>query len=260
MICSANEQISSISATVKSFGFIKLRPLSMILYYHNNANFSIFLCYTLCMNTVYVSRFSYFKPSPENAGESPKLEYVEPLFKRRFSQISKMTIQVVHDVLAAESGAVDGATSPKLSFMSFRGELSRQLKINKGLVLDADVMPAQFSLSVFNTPPAVATIALGIKAGYTAVFPGNDDFYAGLLCACAPILCGAEKKIVFVYADECVPDEYRPVFHGSSPDALAFACVLGGEKSAGAKEIFVTERRDDFSSPQSFLDFLCKAN
>ncbi len=210
------------------------------------------------MNKMYVTRFSYFKSSPENPSENPALSFVDPLFKRRLSQISRMTIQVVHDVI---DGAADEKNS-KLVFVSFRGELSRQLKINKGLVQDAEVMPANFSISVFNTPPAVAAIALGMKAGYTAVFPGEDNFRSGFLSACAPVLCGDERKIIFVYADELVPEEYRAVFPGGDPNPLAFACVLSSEKSDGAVEINIDDVSDDgsLSSPVDFLEKICRTN
>ena len=35
----------------------------------------------------------------EQSKESPKLEYTEPLFRRRLSQITKMTVHVVHSLL-----------------------------------------------------------------------------------------------------------------------------------------------------------------
>lgn len=204
------------------------------------------------MNHIFATRFSHFAPPPNSPAQTPPLPFVDPLFKRRLSQVSRMTIQVVHDVLQESDGE-----PPKLVFVSFRGELGRQLKINRGLVKDAEVTPANFSLSVFNTPPAVATIALGMRAGYTAVFPGDDDFYAGLLSACAPVLSGAEERVIFAYADEAVPDEYRPVFHGADGDPLAFACVLSAQRSEGAVELDVSGRAEAFFSPRAFLSLLC---
>ena len=106
--------------------------------------------------TIYVTKFAFYKPSPDNPGEMPKLEYVDSLFRRRLSQLTRMTIEVVHDLVSSEPENA----KLKLVFGSFRGEIARQLKINKGLVEDAGVLPAPFSLSVFNTPPAATTIAL----------------------------------------------------------------------------------------------------
>ena len=208
------------------------------------------------MKTIFVQKFAYFMPSAENPREMPKLDFVDSLFKRRLSQISRMTIQVVHDVM-------DCAENSKIVFVSFRGEINRQFKINKGLVEDFEVLPANFSISVFNTPPAVATIALGIKAGYTAIFPGEDNFFAAFAAACAPIFCGKEKTVLFVYADECVLDEYKNVlYNGQKMEKmnvpLAFAGVLSAENNGNSIEISLDSNSDLFSSPKDFLEGLCR--
>ena len=67
--------------------------------------------------------------------ESPKLEYTDPLFKRRLSQISKMTIQVVHNLL----GKTNVDKNIKIVFVSLRGEIEREFTINKGLIEDGIV-------------------------------------------------------------------------------------------------------------------------
>ena len=197
---------------------------------------------------IYINKIAVYRPGEENLSESPKLEYVDALFKRRLSQISKMTIEVVHNVL-------DGNENAKLVFASFRGEISRQLKINKSLVEDSEVLPAQFSISVFNTPPAVATIALGMKAGYTAVYPGRKNFSAALASAVAPILSGKEKHVIFAFADEKLPDEYEGVDSGAVKErALAFACEISSEKADGGIPLAKLE----YESPWKFLESIEK--
>jgi hypothetical protein len=183
---------------------------------------------------IYAARFSAWAPGftgiedwkawargerdiAQNA-ESPALEYTDPLFRRRLSQISRMTIQVIHDIQPVGEGT-------RLVFVSFRGELARQLSINR-MLGDGDIKPAAFSLSVFNTPPALAAIALDLRAGYTAVYPGNGSFRTALLAALAPIASGAVREILLVYADELCPGEYGGA--GGRPCApLAFAALLG---------------------------------
>ncbi len=202
---------------------------------------------------IFVSDLTVYRPSPDNPAELPKLEFCDPLFKRRLSQVSRMTIQVVHDLIEKNPSARDS----KLIFASFRGELSRQFKINKGLVEDADVMPAQFSISVFNTPPAAATIACGIKAGYTAVYPSKDNFNDALISAAAPVLSGTEKQVVFVYADENIIDEYKDNYfapdgkRGNCPLPVAFACVVRCDGEGKCVEI-----PSAFADPEDFLSWL----
>lgn len=213
------------------------------------------------MNNFFVSNLCIYKPSPENLAEMPKLAFCDPLFKRRLSQISRMTIQVVHELIQK----VPEARNSKLVFCSFRGELARQLKINKSLYEDADIMPASFSISVFNAPPAAATISEGIKAGYSAVYPANDSFYDGLISAASPVLSECEKSIVFVYADELIIEEYksayRPVNTQIFPQPLAFACLLSASKLSGTDEaqppaeLKLSELKN-IHSPQDFLELL----
>lgn len=195
---------------------------------------------------VFVEKISVWQPSPENPQEMPKLSYVDAMFKRRLSQISRMTIEVVHDVLESAPNAL-------LVFASVRGELSRQLKINKGLVEDFEISPAQFSISVFNTPPAVATIALGMKAGYTAVYPASGKFRDALIAASVPILSGHSEKVIFAYSDEYIPDEYAEIFEKnagvSDRNAFSFACVLS-DKGKALSEL----KGFDFSSPKAFAE------
>ena len=66
----------------------------------------------------------------EQTKESPKLEYTDPLFRRRLSQITKMTIHVVHKLLEQ----TDISKDTKLVFISLRGEIEREFTINKGLI------------------------------------------------------------------------------------------------------------------------------
>lgn len=177
--------------------------------------------------------------------ESPKLEYTDPLFRRRLSQITKMTVHVVHNLL--EKSQIDKET--KIVFASYRGEIEREFTINKGLIEDNMILPAGFSLSVFNTPISSATLAFGLKGGYSVVLPSKGNFKDAFLTAAAPLLAGTEENIIFVYADELVPEVYgdkRP----KDNFPLAFACVLSSKKNDGI--CF-----DDFSSiPSSSFDFL----
>jgi hypothetical protein len=188
---------------------------------------------------LYITRLSAWAPGIENSGEwdewaqgkreivsgakGPEIAFTDSLFRRRLSQISRMTVQVVHDLLPVGEDA-------KMLFVSFRGELARQYQINKMLIEEKSLMPAAFSLSVFNAPAALASIALGLKGGYSALYPGNNSFAAGLAAAEAALLSGAQDELIFIYADEQPPPEYGRFFQ-DYPDhpALAFAFLLTRE-------------------------------
>lgn len=185
--------------------------------------------------------------------ESPKIEYTDPLFRRRLSQITKMTIEVVHNLL--EQSGADKET--KLIFTSLRGEIEREFTINKGLIEDGMILPAGFSLSVFNTPISSATLAFGLKGGYSVIFPSKNNFADAFKTAVAPILAGTEKQIIFVYADEVVPEVYgdkRP----AENIPMAFACLITAEQVNGSspKIISPEELSKLPSSPSAFLKYI----
>ena len=157
----------------------------------------------------------------EKSNAAPKLEYTDPLFRRRLSQISKMTVHVIHDF--SEKYGLDKDT--KVIFVSLRGEIAREFSINKGIIEEKTILPAGFSLSVFNTPVALAAIAFGLTGGYSAVYPSRGGFSSALKTAFAAVKSGSEKEILLVYADELVPECY-----GIDSVPLSFAALLSSEK------------------------------
>jgi len=206
----------------------------------------------------YITRLCAWAPGVENSDEweqwaqgkrdilsdakGPAIAFTDSLFRRRLSQISKMTVQVVHDLMPVGEDV-------KMLFVSFRGELAKQFQINKMLIEEKSLMPAAFSLSVFNAPAALASIALGLKGGYSALYPGNNSFYAGLAAALTAFqetqFHGARDELIFIYADEHTPPEYACLLNadgaGNNRDAndkpvqnqclppLAFAFLLTRE-------------------------------
>ena len=158
----------------------------------------------------------------EKSKAAPKLEYTDPMFRRRLSRISKMTVHVIHDF--SEKYGLNKET--KVIFVSLRGEIAREFSINQGIIEEKTILPAGFSLSVFNTPVALAAIAFGLTGGYSAIYPSKGDFSSALETAVAPVLCGSEKEVLLVYADELVPECY-----GVDSIPLAFAALLSCEKT-----------------------------
>ncbi|MBO4546021.1 MAG: beta-ketoacyl synthase chain length factor [Treponema sp.] len=181
---------------------------------------------------MFVSNVCVWAPPADDLSASPKLEWTQPIFRRRLSQLTKMTVQVARDLF--EGSSIDKNT--KIVFVSFRGELEREFKVNQTLIQDDQILPAAFSLSVFNAAAAQATIALGLKGGYNCVFPSGSNFTDGFLAAAAPVLAGTEESVVLIYADENVPDYYKEFLQGPN-QPLAFAALLSSQKKGDALEL-----------------------
>jgi hypothetical protein len=208
------------------------------------------------MTDLYLTRFSAWAPEMENlahwdewahgnrqisaSSKSPDISFTDSMFRRRLSQLSKMTVQVIHDILPLQEDS-------KIFFLSFRGELSRQFQINKMLIEEKALMPAAFSLSVFNAPAALASIAFGLKGGYSAIFPGRNSFFSGFAAARAALLSSNAQELAFVYADEQPPPEYG---HFLNEVPFAFALLLNRESYPGSVPLFSLGEND---SPADFL-------
>ena len=204
------------------------------------------------MTELYISPISAWTPESENLEKdsSPKLSFTTPLFRRRLSQLTKMTVQVVHDCLEnTHCGDI------KQVFTSFRGEINREFSINEQIIKDGAILPAAFSLSVFNAPIAEASIALGLKSGYSVITPSQENFASALLAACAPVLCEEEKAIMFIYADEYIREEYGDL-RPSDNSALSFAFVISSENAEGYKKLDLS--KIDIHNSIKPKDFLLK--
>jgi hypothetical protein len=201
-------------------------------------------------NTCRVLRYSAWSPSPDE--KEPDIGFTDSRFRRRLSMISRMTIRVLHDLAPP--------AETKIYFVSFRGESERQFSINKMLFEEGDLLPAAFSLSVFNAPPALASMALNLNAGYSAVYPGENKFSSALLGAAASLsaaslMAAAQQKksafLALVYADEALIDEYKALEKEPIP-AQAFAALLSAK--AGPSGIPLPFRE----SPEAFLQALAE--
>lgn len=164
-----------------------------------------------------------------SSGDAPALAYVDAMFKRRFSQLTRMTMQVGHD-------ALEGRPPMKIAFASVYGEIGQQYKITSKLIEENEVSPANFSLSVFNTPVAALTISEKNTEGYVAAYPGPQAFRLGFLESAAAVLSGSDRERLFIVADERLPESYSGLRTG--PDIpYALALVLSAEGGGNAVRI-----------------------
>ena len=208
---------------------------------------------------IYVARLCAWAPGVESSAEwdewalgkrnissstkGPEITFTDSMFRRRLSQISKMTVQVIHNLLPLEEDT-------KIIFLSFRGELSRQYQINKMLIEEKELSPAAFSLSLFNAPVALAAIAFGLKGGYSALYLEKNSFSTGIKAAQAALLSGTTEEVALVYADENVPPEYACFFQ-ECPPPVAFGLLLSRDFRPSSVSLSSLKKAED--NPLNFL-------
>lgn len=161
--------------------------------------------------------------SIEDSSAAPELTFASRMATRRLSQLTKLTCYMAGKL---------GLDADELFFSSVRGEIGSQLRINLGYAEEGEMKPASFSLSVFNTPPAEATILLKSQIPYAALFSKESECIRNLYAAAAaPILSGRLERTLMIYAEEMTPPEYR-----NNVSSLLPAMVLGVRLRAGDGE------------------------
>jgi hypothetical protein len=158
-------------------------------------------------------------------GEAPALGHLPALFKRRLSLLSRMVLHVGHELCP-------GPREVKTVFASEYGEISQQLKLTASLLDSGEVAPAVFSLSVFNAPVALLSMAEKNTDRLIALNAGPASFAVGLWDALALLRRSGDPEVLLLAADEAIPapfDELAPANH--VPYALGL--LLGSAPAEG---------------------------
>ena len=99
---------------------------------------------------------------------------------------------------------------------------------------------------------ALATLAFKLTGGYSVLYPSKNNFADCFKAAVAPLLAGTEEQIIFVYADELVPEVYgqnRP----AENIPFSFATLISTEKEDKAIRLNIDDLQKISSSPIAFL-------
>jgi hypothetical protein len=167
----------------------------------------------------------------EASSAVPDLPFLPPLFKRRLGQLDRMVLLVGHEALGAERPAGPKAAARTL-LATRRGELGQQWKISAALAETGEVSPAAFSLSVFNAPISLLSIAEVNKGSSCATHAGEHSFAAGL-CCCAGMLARDPEPVLLIAADELAPEAYAELGPEAKGAPHALTLLLGRGGSGG---------------------------
>jgi hypothetical protein len=184
---------------------------------------------------------------------APPLGHLPSLFKRRLSQVTRMVLHVGHELCA-------GRKDVKTVFASEYGEISQQIKLTTSLVESGQVAPSAFSLSVFNAPVALLSMAEKNTERAAALHAGPSSFEAALWDAVATLEHHGDPKIMMVVADEMIPPPFDEL---SSPRNVPYALglLLCRDGDAGSVPLhmemdFAAREVPEGSLPPSALRFL----
>ncbi|MEX1033393.1 MAG: beta-ketoacyl synthase chain length factor [Cellvibrionaceae bacterium] len=190
-------------------------------------------------------------------GESPAVQEIPPLLRRRLSPMGKMALSVAWPLLR-ENGAL-----PSL-FCSRHGELERTVAMLKDLARGHELSPTRFSLSVHNAIGGIWSIARGDTSPVSALALGNEDLSMALL---ETRLILAEQRVseaLCVIYDAPLPADYAEFDCGPGlPYAAAFIVTTSSSdgiplslRMCGAEEVVAPAPPTENSQEPQTLRFL----
>lgn len=168
------------------------------------------------------------QPSREG---SPALPFVDTLMRRRLSRLARMALHVAH--VCTQTRAAERSV-----FASRHGELQRTVGMLHHLGRGSELSPTDFSLSVHNAIAGVHSIVRRDRSPSVAVAAGEESFACGLIEAAGQWQLDTARAVLFVYADEPAPEEYRRfVSDKELPHALALLIGSGGDTALKMRRV-----------------------
>ncbi|WP_347554537.1 beta-ketoacyl synthase chain length factor [Robbsia sp. KACC 23696] len=172
------------------------------------------------------------------------LEFVDPMLRRRLSNLSRMALLAAATCLkdspiskhsnaagegvASATVATERATKGvRVVFASRHGELRRSTDILRTISVGETVSPTAFSLSVMNAMTGVFSIARQDRSASTALSAGPETLGYALLEGYAQYVSDPSAPVLVVYADETAD----PIF-GEIQDEIeggAVAVLISGD-------------------------------
>ncbi|MCQ8878460.1 beta-ketoacyl synthase chain length factor [Pseudoalteromonas shioyasakiensis] len=152
----------------------------------------------------------------------PELKQMPAMQRRRLSPFAKLTL---HCALTASESYEQ--TVPSV-FSSRHGDLHKTSKLIADVASKEPLSPTHFGLSVHNAVGGLFSIFTGNKAPLSAVSAGEDSFFMGLVDAVSKLYAYNYDRILYVYSDLAVPEQYQPYIQ-QSHDNVAVALLI--EKS-----------------------------
>ncbi|MBN1799487.1 MAG: beta-ketoacyl synthase chain length factor [Spirochaetales bacterium] len=181
--------------------------------------------------------------------ETPALEFLPSLFRRRLSQLSKMVLHIGHTLIPAEK-------QTPCVFASHYGEINKQYKISKQLIDTQEVSPAVFSLSVFNAPAFLLSIAEGNNETSSAVYSGDQCLVVAFLEMIGFLQSNTGKDCMVIFADENIPPAYHSLF-SSIPEPYALGVLFSSTSLPGSRACTIEINSSaNNTSPEHPLCFL----
>ncbi|MCF8482365.1 MAG: beta-ketoacyl synthase chain length factor [Rhodospirillum sp.] len=140
-------------------------------------------------------------PTPDTRETQNLAKSLKPGWRRRLDLHGRAAAEVFDRVLP-QGG------QPRIIFTSRHGNMDRTLRLMGQMLRGEPPSPTDFSLSVHNTLPGIASINWGITQSHTALAAGSDTFLAGLTETLCQGLDDPTTPSLLIHVDLPLPAVY----------------------------------------------------
>jgi len=137
-------------------------------------------------------------PFPPIGMDSPRVEGMQPINRRRLKRLGSMALEVVYRL---------PEISAPIIFCSKYGESDRCYKLLKDLTETGSIAPQSFSLAVHNAIPSLYTIDQKINSNVIAI--SSDAPVLSAILEAQGLFASGEKIVRIIVAEEPVPSVYQ---------------------------------------------------
>lgn len=163
---------------------------------------------------------------------TPDLSFIPILQRRRITEVEKIGLYLASQVKPLPDNC-------KTVFASQFGEWQQTLELIKEFHNEKQMSPAGFSHSVHNAMPGIASVLSHDMNNYTTIAANEQTIDAGLLETFI-----SDKPVLFIYAEEKIPDLYNSVLHNYQ-NGYGIAFVISSEVNEKARKITVQSQAFD---------------
>ena len=162
---------------------------------------------------------------------APEIGFLDPMLRRRLGPLGRAMLHC--------AGQVASGRGPMSSvFASRHGDVTRTVPILEDLARGLQPSPTQFSMNVQNAVAGVWSIARQDPSPSVSLAAGPETFGMGLLEALSLHASDPGNPVLFVYADEPLPEPFTGFAERELP--LHAVALLVGLPAAG-RLIFTRE-------------------
>lgn len=179
---------------------------------------------------------------PQSNCDIPSLEYVPTMVKRRYSVITKLTIEIVNRLTMKYD-----CSKMKQIYSTSTGEINKNINFTSRYDMEKEVSPSLFSMAVINATIALTSITFNLRAGYCVMLCNKNDFFTILQAGYSMIHIEKQEQVLIIYADEEIKESYMD----NSPKTTAYGFILSKNQVSDFKEIQI----DDYKR-MSVFDFI----